>query len=116
MLIVMYSTTYYLVEIINFLIEIVIDKCKIVIDLCTIYPTHRVPNGYGYPPGMGMGKVLYPWVRVWVEVYTHWLYGYGYGIALPCPLPSLIGGSTADSGRMFRWENFLGIFLRSVAN
>jgi hypothetical protein len=71
MLIVMYSTTYYLVEIINFLIEIVIDKCKIVIDLCTIYPTHRVPNGYGYPPGMGMGKVLYPWVRVWVEVCTH---------------------------------------------
>jgi hypothetical protein len=47
------------------------------------------PYGYGYPPDMGMGKFLYPWVRVWAEVYTHWLYQYGYGISLPCPLPSL---------------------------
>jgi hypothetical protein len=47
-----------------------------------------VPNGYGYPPGMGMGRALYPWVRVHVEFCTHQLYGYVYCIALPCPYPA----------------------------
>jgi hypothetical protein len=37
---------------------------------------------------MGAGKVSYPWVRVWVELCSHQLYGYGYGIALPRPYPT----------------------------
>jgi hypothetical protein len=56
--------------------------------MCSILSTRRVPNGYGYLSGMGAGKVSYPRVHVWVEFYTHWLYGYGYGIALPWPYPN----------------------------
>jgi hypothetical protein len=33
-----------------------IDESKIVSNLYSISSTHWVHNGYGYPPGMGMGK------------------------------------------------------------
>jgi hypothetical protein len=71
-----------------------INESKIVSNLCSIWSTCWVPNGYGYLPGMGMGKDSHPWVRVWVKLCTHRLYRYGYGIALPCPLPSLIAKQT----------------------
>jgi hypothetical protein len=42
-----------------------IDECKIVTNLCTIWSTCCVANGYGNPSGMSMGKITYPWVRLW---------------------------------------------------
>jgi hypothetical protein len=56
-------------------------KVKKVISVYSICSTRWVPNGYGYPSGMSMGRALYPWVCV--EFYTHQLYGYRYCIALP---------------------------------
>ena len=37
---------------------------------------------------MGMGILSSPRIRVWVEFYTHRLYGYGYGITLSYPYPT----------------------------
>ena len=72
------------------------DDCKILSNLCTNWSTRWVPNGYGYPPGMGTGKVLYPRVRIWVEFCTHWLHGYGYGIGLPAHTLPIAILSAAD--------------------
>jgi hypothetical protein len=41
---------------------------KILNNRCGIISTRQVPNGYGYPLGMGAGKVLYQWVCVGSEI------------------------------------------------
>jgi hypothetical protein len=52
-----------------FFFKYAIDECKIVNNWCNIWSTCWVPNGYG-PSSMGVGKISFPWVRVWIEFRT----------------------------------------------
>ena len=62
------------------------DECKYLSKLCKIWSTRWVPNGYGYPPGMGTGKTTRVWV--WVEFFTHDNTGMGMVLVyLPHTLP-----------------------------